>query len=86
MMIREAVHPDRYEIIDIGDRFDPKLLGVAVKKDVNRCSTSFNPAIESLKTSGKIDRLMQQIQRSAMPSLKRKPRIQRAPYENLCFR
>lgn len=60
MMIREAVHPDRYEIIDIGDRFDPKPFGVAVKKGRQSLLDELNPAIESLKTSGKIDRLMQQ--------------------------
>ncbi|MFL9829054.1 transporter substrate-binding domain-containing protein, partial [Rhodoplanes sp. SY1] len=32
LMQRGADRPDRYEIIDIGDRFDPKPFGVAVKK------------------------------------------------------
>lgn len=60
MMIREADHPDQYEIIDIGDHFDPKPFGVAVKKGRQSLLDALNPAIEALKTSGEIDRLMQQ--------------------------
>ena len=58
LMRRRAKRPDRYRIIDIGDRFDPKPYGVAVKKGNHALVALLNAAIESLKTSGEIDRLL----------------------------
>lgn len=51
-------HPDRYDIIDIGDRFDEKPFGVAVKKGRRSLVDLLNQAIESLKANGEIDRLL----------------------------
>ena len=49
---------DQYEIIDIGDRFDPKPFGMAVKKGNTDLVTLLNGAIESLKASGTIAGLL----------------------------
>jgi ABC-type amino acid transport substrate-binding protein len=58
MMLRASDHPERYEIIDIGDRFDEKPFGVAVKKGRQSLVDLLNQAITSLKASGEIDRLL----------------------------
>ena len=57
MMHRASDHPERYEIIDIGDRFDKKPFGVAVKKGNQSFVDLLNQAIEALKAAGEIDRL-----------------------------
>ena len=57
MMHRASDHPERYEIIDIGDRFDKKPFGVAVKKGNHPFIDLLNEAIEALKAAGEIDRL-----------------------------
>ena len=44
--------------IDIGDRFDEKPYGIAVKKGRKALVDLLNEAIESLKASGEIDRLL----------------------------
>jgi len=51
-------HPDDYEVIDIGDRFDPKPFGVGVKKGRQSLVGQLNQAIESMKACGEIERLM----------------------------
>jgi ABC-type amino acid transport substrate-binding protein len=58
MMHRASDHPERYEIIDIGDRFDQKPFGVAVKKGSHAFVDLLNQAIEALKAAGEIDRLL----------------------------
>ena len=58
MMIRKAEYPDQYEIIDIGDHFDPKPFGAAVKKGRQALLDRLNQAIEALKASGEIEKLM----------------------------
>lgn len=58
MLKDSAEHPDRFEIIDIGDKFDRKPFGAAVKKGRKSLIDLVNPAIESLKASGVIDRIM----------------------------
>jgi len=58
MMLGQADHPDDYEVIDIGDRFDPKPFGVGVKKGRQSLVGQLNQAIESLKACGEIERLM----------------------------
>jgi len=58
MMLRASDHPERYEIIDIGDRFDEKPFGVAVKKGRQSLVGLLNQAITALKASGEIDRLL----------------------------
>lgn len=57
MMHRASDHPERYEIIDIGDRFDKKPFGVAVKKGNRPFVDLLNRAVEALKAAGDIDRL-----------------------------
>ncbi|AWN40467.1 transporter substrate-binding domain-containing protein [Methylobacterium durans] len=63
-----SVHPERYSIIDIGDRFDPKPFGVAVKKGHRTLLGLLNQAIESLKADGGIDRMLD----NALASLARR--------------
>ncbi|NVO17889.1 MAG: transporter substrate-binding domain-containing protein [Rhodoplanes sp.] len=58
LMRKRAEHPDHYEIIDIGDRFDPKPFGVAVKKSRPALAARLNEAIESLKARGEIKDLL----------------------------
>jgi len=57
MMHRASDHPERYEIIDIGDRFDTKPFGVAAKKGNRPFVDLLNRAVEALKAAGDIDRL-----------------------------
>ncbi|MGA8294794.1 MAG: transporter substrate-binding domain-containing protein, partial [Rhodoplanes sp.] len=57
MMHRASDHPERYEIIDIGDRFDKKPFGVAVKKGNHPFIDLLNRAVEALKAAVEIDRL-----------------------------
>ena len=57
MMHRASDHPERYEIIDIGDGFDKKPFGVAVKKGNHPFIDLLNRAVEALKGAGEIDRL-----------------------------
>ena len=58
MMERACDRPDLYEIIDIGDRFDKKPFGVAVKKGNHPFVDLLNRAIEALKAAGEIDKLL----------------------------
>jgi putative glutamine transport system substrate-binding protein len=68
MMLRQADHPDEYEVIDIGEHFDPKPFGVGVKKGRQSLIGRLNEAIDSLKASGEIERLMSEnIARLAAP-------------------
>ncbi|WP_336492223.1 transporter substrate-binding domain-containing protein [Methylobacterium nigriterrae] len=53
-----STHPERYSLIDIGDRFDPKPFGMAVRKGHRTLLGLLNQAIESLKACGEIDRLL----------------------------
>lgn len=54
MMQRASDHPDRYDIIDIGDRFDQKPFGVAVKKGRQSLVDCLNQAIKNLSANGEI--------------------------------
>ena len=63
-----SAHPERYSIIDIGGRFDPKPFGMAVKKGDRTLLGLLNQAIESLKAYGKIDRMLD----NALASLARR--------------
>ncbi|MDQ8728259.1 transporter substrate-binding domain-containing protein [Bradyrhizobium sp. LHD-71] len=58
MMRAASVHPERYSIIDIGDKFDPKPFGIAVKKGDRALLDLLNQAIEALAAHGQIDRLL----------------------------
>jgi ABC-type amino acid transport substrate-binding protein len=58
LLRRGAVDPDQYEIIDIGDKFEQKPFGVAVKKGSHVLLGLLNQAIESLKANSDIERLM----------------------------
>jgi polar amino acid transport system substrate-binding protein len=68
MLRAGSAHPERYSIIDIGDRFDPKPFGMAVKKGDRTLLGFLNQAIESLKAYGKIDRMLD----NALASLARR--------------
>ena len=57
-MQRDSGHPDRYSIIDIGDRFDQKAYGVAVRKSRRSLVDILNAAIKTLKANSEIDRLL----------------------------
>lgn len=63
-----SAHPERYSIIDIGDRFAPKPFGMAVNKGDRTLLGLLNQAIESLKAYGKIDRMLD----NALASLARR--------------
>ncbi|MFZ1002236.1 MAG: transporter substrate-binding domain-containing protein, partial [Pseudolabrys sp.] len=58
LMRRACDHPDRYDIIDIGDRFDQKPFGVAVRKGNQSLLDRLNEAINILTANGDIDRLL----------------------------
>ena len=59
MAMRQASdHRERYDIIDIGERFDVKPFGVAVKKGNRSLVEHLNAAITALKAKGVIDRLL----------------------------
>jgi len=68
MLRAGSAHPERYSIIDIGDRFDPKPFGVAVKKGHRTLLGLLNQAIENLKADGRIDRMLD----NALASLARR--------------
>ena len=68
MLRAGSAHPERYSIIDIGDRFDPKPFGMAVKKGDRTLLGLLNQTIESLKAYGKIDRMLD----NALASLARR--------------
>jgi ABC-type amino acid transport substrate-binding protein len=58
LLRRASNHPDRYDIIDIGDRFEQKPFGVAVRKGNQSLLDRLNEAINILKANGDIDRLL----------------------------
>ena len=58
LMRRACDHPDRYDIIDIGDRFDQKPFGVAVRKGNQSLLDRLIEAINILTANGDIDRLL----------------------------
>jgi ABC-type amino acid transport substrate-binding protein len=60
-----SAYPERYSIIDLGDRFDPKPFGMAVKKGNRILLGLLNQAIKSLEADSGIDRLLD----SALASL-----------------
>ena len=60
MMQKGCGRPDQFELIDLGDRFDAKPFGVAVKKGRQSFVDLLNQAIASLAAAGEIDRLMTQ--------------------------
>jgi len=60
LLQKGAAHSDQYEIIDIGDKFEPKPFGIAVKKGNQALVDRLNQAIESLKTNNEIERLLRE--------------------------
>jgi polar amino acid transport system substrate-binding protein len=58
MLRAGSADPERYSIIDIGDRFEPKPFGMAVKKGNRTLLGLLNQAIESFKTCGELDRML----------------------------
>jgi ABC-type amino acid transport substrate-binding protein len=68
-MLRRGVDsPDRYELIDIGDKFEPKPFGIAVKKGNRVLVGLLNQAIETLRANGDIDRLLEEASASVGPA------------------
>jgi ABC-type amino acid transport substrate-binding protein len=57
-MQKASPDPERFRLIDIGDRFDKKPFAIAVKKGAKSLVTSLNGAIEALKAQGVIDKLL----------------------------
>jgi len=58
LMQKASPHPERYELIDIGERFDKKPFAIAVKKGRKFLVKLLNEAIDELKANGVIDRLL----------------------------
>lgn len=58
LMQKASPHPERFRIIDIGDKFDKKPFGIAVKKGRESLVTSLNEALEDLKAHDVIDKLL----------------------------
>ena len=58
LLRRFAARPDQFEIIDIGDRFPRKPMGVAVEKGRSEFLSHIDRGIERLKRDGEIDRLL----------------------------
>jgi len=58
LLRKGAPDPERYEIIDIGDRFDPKPFGMAVKKGDAELLARLNAAIDALKAEKQIDAML----------------------------
>jgi ABC-type amino acid transport substrate-binding protein len=68
MLRAGSANPEQYSIIDIGDRFDPKPFGMAVKKGDHTLLGLLNQAIERLKAYSQIDLLLD----NALASLARR--------------
>jgi len=58
LLQRSSDDPDRYEIVDIGDRFPQKPFGIGVKKGNQDLVDFLNQAIETLKAKGRIDQML----------------------------
>lgn len=58
-MHKSLAHPEDYKVIDIGDHFDEKPFGIAVKKGNRELVEFLNKTIEKLKESGRIKELVQ---------------------------
>jgi putative glutamine transport system substrate-binding protein len=56
-MHKNLVHPEEFEVIDIGDHFDPKPFGIAVKKGNQKLVKALNTIIEKLDAGGQITKL-----------------------------
>jgi ABC-type amino acid transport substrate-binding protein len=67
LLQKGAAHPDQYRIIDIGDRFEPKPFGVAVKKGNLALVARLNDAIKNLKASNEIQKLLDEALASLSP-------------------
>ncbi|MGE3266562.1 transporter substrate-binding domain-containing protein [Methylocystis sp.] len=58
LLRKGASNPNLYEIIDIGDRFDPKPFGMAVKKGNAELLARLNAAIDALQADKRIDEML----------------------------
>ncbi len=58
LMRKASPHPERFKIIDIGDKFDKKPFAIAVKKGSKPLVSLLNDAIEDLRAHGVIDKLL----------------------------
>jgi polar amino acid transport system substrate-binding protein len=56
-MHKNLAHPEEFEVIDIGDHFDPKPFGIAVKKGNQELVNALNKIIEKLDAGGEIIKL-----------------------------
>lgn len=60
MLQRASDNPDAYRIIDIGEHFDEKPFGVAVKKGRRSLVELLNQAITTLEANGEIEKLLKE--------------------------
>jgi len=58
LMQKASPHPERFRLIDIGDKFDKKPFAIAVKKGSTSLVAALNSAIADLKAHGVIDKLL----------------------------
>lgn len=56
-MLKNLADPDAFEVIDIGDHFDLKPFGIAVRKGNQELVNALNAIVEKLDKSGEITRL-----------------------------
>ncbi|GJD49760.1 ABC transporter glutamine-binding protein GlnH [Methylobacterium crusticola] len=59
MLRAGSADPERYSIIDIGDRFDPKPFGMAVRKGDRTLLGLIDQALARLKAGGELDRMLE---------------------------
>lgn len=58
LMRKNSARPDMFEILDIGDHFDPKPFGIAVRKGNQQLVDLLNRAIVRLEADGRLNRLL----------------------------
>lgn len=58
LMRKNAVRPDLFEILDIGDHFDPKPFGIAVRKGHRELVDLLNQTIARFEADGRLKRLL----------------------------
>lgn len=59
-MHKNLEHPEDFEVLDIGDHFDEKPFGIAVKKGNRELVEFLNKTIEKFQASGRIETLADQ--------------------------
>ena len=59
LMRKRSDHPELLEILDIGDRFDPKPFGIAVRKGNRELVDFLNRTIARFEADGTLKRLLE---------------------------